>query len=132
MTMRRSVIGIVAVSLAVVLMLTARPRAEQSELSRLLGAVGEVLGIVATRDLVDNELLVQRAVPASEDVPLAAGAIVPVTGHECPPGWSQVIVDGEPLYFPLGMLVDEDGSPITDEAKLYTGFTLLLACEKQQ
>lgn len=49
---------------------------------------------------------------------------IAVLGGECPDGWApRTTADGKKLYVPLGLLVDESGTP-------RTSFTLLVACAK--
>ena len=98
-----------------------------------IGGAGAVLGLtlqVPGIQASESELLAQRFVSQSELASLTPGAILPASGDVCPPGWSQVTADSEPLYFAFGMLVDATGAPDKD-GRPYSSYTLLLACEKQ-
>ena len=67
--------------------------------------------------------LVQRLETVSDRIQ-ATPLYMAVLGHECPQGWTpRKTTDGKTLYVPLGLLVDEDGTP-------QTPYTLLVACVK--
>ena len=75
------------------------------------------------------EILVQRfeAIEgrAGSKHGLPKGAVVPMS-EECPDGWSPYLdADGRPLFFPFGLIVDEEGNPHV------ASYALLRACEKQ-
>ena len=78
------------------------------------------------------EFLFQRFVPLGDDDDEAArfdlpkGAVVGMNGG-CPTeGWTALTDDkGKLLYFPFGLIVDEDGKPQV------ATYALLSACEKQ-
>lgn len=61
-------------------------------------------------------------------VSLPSGAIMPGVGH-CPSGWEAYAdAEGEPLYFPFGLLVDQNQIPHPGGA---ARTELLRACVKQ-
>ena len=75
-------------------------------------------------------LLVQQFLPIDHDAAgsdpfgLPKGAVLPMSS--CPDGWAPFVnEDGDPLYFPYGLMVDAEGKPDVGS------YALIPACEKQ-
>ena len=75
-------------------------------------------------------LLVQQFLPidpdagSSDPFGLPKGAVLPMSA--CPDGWIPFVNDeGQPLYFPYGLMVNAEGTPDVGS------YALIPACEKQ-
>ena len=101
----------------------AQPAAQQAMPQEI------ALARVAAKSGDPIEMLVQHFTSvdprSGEAVSLPKGAVVAMS-VACPDGWAPYRdTDGAELYFPLGLLVDENGAPRVNS------YTLLPACRKQ-
>ena len=83
--------------------------------------------LIATPEaaIEDRPALLQQIQLVSEGVQEASHSMA-VLGSECPDGWvARRSKAGKILYVPLGLLVDDTGTP-------QTTYTLLVACTKER